>query len=614
VQQSIPSIFFERANTLGSAIAVKYKEGRSPYRDLSWTEFSRMVKEMAAGLVALGFNAESCAAILSQTSHLWTASDLSIISAGGVSVPIYPTSSQADIEYILSNSASAFVFVQNEALLNKVLSVKESLTELKKIILLSPPSGGKSLSELSVEPDLVIGLEELQEAGRQQLQETPEIVTQRYEAINASNPVTIIYTSGTTGTPKGVTLTTDNILGVLSDLPNVIPVNSSSVYLAFLPLSHVFERIAGELYWIHSGGTCAYAEGIEHVGRNMAEIQPTMILTVPRVLDRIYAKVKSGIDGGSANSRKLIYWAIEVGKEVVRTRLQKQEPSKALQVKQWVAEKLVLKKLRARIGEKLELVVSGGAPATREVIEFFNAIGIDTIEGYGLTETTAPATVNPRKLTKPGTVGIALPSVELKIAEDGEIMIKGPGVFSGYYKNDEATEAAFTDGWFHSGDIGTIDSEGYLTITDRKKDLIVNSAGKNIAPQRIEAILKRIPLISQAIVFGDKQKHLVSLLTLDETVTTQLAHEQNWTFESYEKLLEHPLLKQHLRKEINNLSGDLAEYERIRKFSILPHELSVESGELTATLKVKRNVIKEKYQSLIQSLYKDDDALVSSKR
>jgi long-chain acyl-CoA synthetase len=279
-----------------------------------------------------------------------------------------------------------------------------------------------------------------------------------------------------------------------------------------------------------------------------------------------------------------------------------------------LAERLVFQKLRARIGRRLRLVVSGGAPATREVIEFFNAIGIPTLEGYGLTETTAPVSVNLLSKGKPGTVGPALPSVQIKTAEDGEIMIKGPGVFKGYFKAEEPTKEAFdAEGWFHTGDIGTIDDDGYLKITDRKKDLIVNSAGKNIAPQKIEAILRTVPIISQAIVFGDKRKTLVALLTLDEHATSELAHEKGWTFSSFEQLTIMPQLKKYLQAELGERSRKLADYERVRNFHILSHELSVEKGELTATLKVKRNEVAKNYREQIDKLYKEE-SLVGSNR
>ena len=616
MDQTLASIFFKRTAQLSAAPAVRFKEGRAPYRDLSWSEFGRLVEEMAFGLACLGVKAGSSAAIVSQTSHLWVASDLAIIANGAISVPVYPTSSQADLRFILANSASQVVFVQNESLLKKVLSVHEQLPNLTKVVLLSSPSQGRSLTELGLDTEIVIGLEELQELGRERRMVEPSLIEERMAAVELADPATIIYTSGTTGTPKGVILSHANIVSVLEDLTQVIPVSEHDVYLSFLPLSHVFERICGEFYWMHSGGVCAFAEGIESVGKNMAETQPSMILVVPRVLDRIYAKVKSGIQGASGRARQLIEWALKVGKEIVEHKAEGKTPRPGLTAKHWLAERLVFRKLRARIGKNLRMVVSGGAPATPEVIEFFNAIGISTLEGYGLTETTAPVSVNRHGKVKIGTVGPALPSVQVKIAEDGEILIKGPTVFNGYFKADALTAAVFEEGWFHSGDIGVIDGDGYLKITDRKKDLIVNSAGKNIAPQRVEAVLKTLPHVTQAIVFGDRKKHLVSILTLEEQAVTEFAHDQGWNFKGYQELVQLPNLRQFLRSEINERSASLADYERVRNFAILPADLSVEAGELTATLKIKRNVVREKYRELVESLYREEDApaLVSSAR
>ncbi|MGH9552317.1 MAG: AMP-dependent synthetase/ligase, partial [Terriglobales bacterium] len=290
----------------------------------------------------------------------------------------------------------------------------------------------------------------------------------------------------------------------------------------------------------------------------------------------------------------------------IRARASGRPLSPGLRAKLWLAEKLVFQKMRQRIAPRLRLIVSGGAPATPHVIEFFNAVGICTLEGYGLTETAAPANVNHEKKVKIGSVGPALPSVKVRIADDGEILLKGGSIFSGYHKNEEATKDAFEDGWFKTGDIGVLDEDGYLRITDRKKDLIINAAVKNIAPQRIEAVLKTVPHVTQAVVFGDKQKHLVALITLDEHAATEFAREKNWQFESYEDLAHNPDLNKFLRKEIQLRSGQLADYEQVRRFSILPEDLSVEEGELTATLKVKRNVIARKYDQLVQSLFREE--------
>ncbi|HEY9869405.1 MAG TPA: long-chain fatty acid--CoA ligase [Candidatus Obscuribacterales bacterium] len=617
MQQTLASVFCQRVSTMGDRVAVRYKEGRSPYRDLTWKEFGRMVTEMAFGLASLGIERGSRAAIMSGTSHLWTAADLSIIVAGGVSVPIYPTSSQADVRHILTNSSASIVFVANEALLNKLLPVVDDLPELKKIVLMSPPANGKSLSELDVDSGRVLGIEELQELGRCHIVEKPKLIEERLAAGQASDPVTVIYTSGTTGVPKGVLLTHANILSVLEDLTHVLPISSQEVYLSFLPLSHVFERVCGEFYWLHSGGACAFAEGIEHVAKNMAEVEPSMILVVPRVLDRIYAKVKSGINGASPRARRLIEWALGVGEEIVRHAAEDRRPRPGLVAKHWLAERLVFRKLRARIGKNLRLIVCGGAPATPEVILFFNAIGITTLEGYGLTETAAPLTVNRINKIKPGTVGSALPSVSLKIAADGEILVKGPTVFGGYFKDEQATAEVFEDGWFRTGDIGVLDADGYLTITDRKKDIIVNSAGKNVAPQRVEAVLKTLPLVSQAIVFGDKRKHLVALLTLDEQAALEFARERSWPQQDFAQLASSAELMSFLRRELNEKGRDLADHEKVRNFAVLPAELSIEKGELTATLKIKRSIVAQHYKDLIEGLYREQEAptpLVSSKR
>jgi long-chain acyl-CoA synthetase len=411
-------------------------------------------------------------------------------------------------------------------------------------------------------------------------------------------------------------LTHDNILTVLDDLPTCIPLLETEIYLSYLPLSHVFERICGEFYWIHSGGVCAFAEGLEHMPKNMAEVKPSMLIMVPRVLEKVYSKIKNGIDGAKGTSKVLIEWAVSVGKELHATISNGNQPGYFLNLKYRLADKLVLSKLREKINGNLRMIISGGAPANREVIEFFNAIGILTVEGYGLTETAAPISVHRPNQIKPGTVGPKIDSIEVKIADDGEILVKGPTIFKGYYKAEEATKEVFSDGWFHTGDIGVFDNHGHLKITDRKKDLIVNSSGKNIAPQRIESILKTVNIITQVVIFGDKRKSLVALITLDEQLTIELARERSWNFKDFEDLCGDANLKQFIKTEIGKCSGELADYERVRNFQILRKDLSVEGGELTATLKVKRNVVRDKYKSTIEALYKEEEApaLVGSGR
>ncbi|MBK9144017.1 MAG: long-chain fatty acid--CoA ligase [Candidatus Melainabacteria bacterium] len=595
MRHNLASIFRCRVKEMGDRPAFIYKPDRkSAYTQLSWTGLGERAENLAFGLAELGLEVDGKAAIFSATSHYWVLADLAILSNGAVSVPIYPTSSLSDIEYILNNSEAQIVFVQNKRLLAKIEGLKERIPHLKVAILM----------EESGDPETHT-VESVERLGRDRRAAHPELVYRRCESRERRDLATIIYTSGTTGTPKGVPLTHSNIMAVMEDLQGVLPVTENDIYLSYLPLSHVFERVCGEYYWLHSGGACAFAEGIEYMAKNMGEVNPSMILVVPRVLDRIYTKVKSGIEGASGRSRQLIEWSIEVGRQMVEHRATGEKPRQALRLKHWLAERVVLKKLRQRIGPNLRLIVSGGAPATREVLGFFNAIGISTLEGYGLTETAAPLSVNPSHRVKLGTVGATLPSVQARLSDDGEILVKGPTICSGYYKNEQGTAEAFEDGWFKTGDIGTIDSDNYITITDRKKDIIVNSAGKNIAPQRIEAIIKTVPLVNQSVVFGDKRKHLVALICLDEQAAMEYARENGWPCQTFEEVARSAEIYDYLKKELRMRSGSLADYEQVKRFAVLEKELSVEAGELTATLKIKRNAVARNYADLVNALYED---------
>jgi long-chain acyl-CoA synthetase len=607
---TLGKMFLDRAQTLGSKVAVQFKEGRGEYQSVSWQDFRALVREIAFGLAAFGLKPRAAVGIFSPTSHLWVAADVGTILNGAFSVPLYPNSSVTDVEHILNNSEASFVFVCGEPLLAKVLQVRSELPLLKKVIYITPLNGGRSIDEIrqnnALSSDYLLSLQELRELGKPLAQKQPTLIDDRVNSAKLDDIATIIYTSGTTGAPKGVPITHNNAVSLLVTLPPMLPLYESDVYLSYLPLSHVFERVCGEFYWLYHGGTNAFAESIENMAKNLAEVQPSYLLAVPRVLDRVYAKVKSGIEGASGRARTLIEWSIAVGVEIMQLQAEGKPIRPALKIKHWLAEKLVFRKLRDRIGKNLRFIICGGAPATPTVLEFFNAIGIPTLEGYGLTETTAPTNCNRPNKIKLATVGPVMDTVEMKIAEDGEILVRGESIFNGYFKDEEATKEAFADGWFKTGDIGHLDHEGYLKITDRKKDIIVNSAGKNVAPQRVENTLRTIPQISQIIVFGDKRKHLVGLITLDENGTVELARDKGWPFETFEQLCDSRELRQYLKKEIELRSSKLAECELVRNFSILKQDLSIDSGELTATLKVKRSVVAKKYQDKINALYKDE--------
>ena len=602
---NLSELFLTQAEASGQSPSIQFKENRASYKSMTWAELNTLVMEMAYGLAANGLGPGDAVGIFAPTSHLWVAADLATICNGAVSVPLYPNSSLTDIQHILNNSGASMAFVSGESLLKRLLQAKEELPSLRKIFYIPPLSDSKIPADIT-RSGLLTSINNLRDDGKPLAAKEPDLIKKRAAAIDRDSIATIIYTSGTTGTPKGVPLTHGNILSVLCDLPDIIPLNAQDIYMSYLPLSHVFERVCGEFYWIFSGCTCAFAESIEHMAKNLGEVQPTIMLVVPRVLDRIYTKVKNGIETAGDRKKQLIKWAVGVGSEMTRLRSEDKPISITFKLKHWLAEKLVFAKLRDRIGNRLKRIISGGAPATPESIEFFNAVGITVLEGYGLTETSAPSNVNRVGKIKIGSVGPCLPCVQLKIAEDGEILLKGPSIFKGYFKDEKATAEAFVNGWFKTGDIGTVDRDGYLKITDRKKDLIINSAGKNIAPQRVENVLKTIPHVSQVVVFGDKRKHLIALFTLDQEGAFEMANEKGWRFISFEELRSSSHFNRYLKEEINSRSRNLAEYEVVRNFAVLPEDLAVENGELTATLKVKRNVVAQKFANVIDTLYRDD--------
>jgi long-chain acyl-CoA synthetase len=594
---NIPKMFFDRAASMGNSLAILYKDGSPEFKKMEWDKLTELCTNVAFGLLHMGVSPQDRVVIFAPNSYKWMACDIGILSIGGVSVPIYPTSSAQDVDYILHNCEASVAFVCGNQQLGKLLA--SSFPGLRKIIILDK---GFEYDKEKLDSSC-ISFDDLVANGAALAAQSPELLKQRIDNIKQDDLATLIYTSGTTGTPKGAMLTHGNILSVLSDIATIITVETHEVYLSYLPLSHVFERVAGEFYWIHSGGTFAIAESVEKFPRDFTEAQPSMLLVVPRILDRIHTKIYCNIKKASLATQLLAQWALGVGNKVVEAKSSGKDLGPWLRLQYYVAEQVVLKKIRNKIGTRLKLIVSGSAPALPEVIKFFNAVGICTLEGYGLTETTAPATVNKPDDIKLGSVGTTLKSVELKLAHDDEILVRGPSVFVGYYKNETETDKVFKDGWFHTGDIGKIDTQGHLTITDRKKDLIINAAGKNIAPQKIQALLNEIPIVFQSIVFGDRQKCLIALFTLDEVRAMELAQELGWAVADFKQLCQSKELKQYLKQQINERNKNLADYEKIRQFTVLPQGLSVEEGELTPTMKVKRAVVAERYSDLINSLY-----------
>jgi long-chain acyl-CoA synthetase len=566
------------------------------WRPWSSDQFRTAVEELSMGLRALGVEKGDRVAILSENRPEWAIADLAVLTAGAVDVPIYSTLTPAQVKYILEDSQAKVAFVSNVAQARKVAEVRAQLPLLKHFIRMAP---GPDF------PEGFVALDEVREKGRPALAADPQAVRARAAEVKADELATLIYTSGTTGDPKGVMLVHSNIVSNVAGARQVFNVfDNDDVALSFLPLCHIFERMAGYYMMLDVGATIAYAESVDAVPANMAEVRPTVMCSVPRLYEKMYARVQEKVAGDPPARQKIFRWAMGVGRRLFRHRWERTSPSLLDRARAVAADKLVFGKIRARTGGRLKLFVSGGAPLSREINEFFGAVGLQILEGYGLTETSPVITCNRPDRFKPGTVGMPLPGVEVNIAADGEILTRGPHVMKGYYNKPQATaEAIDGEGWFHTGDVGVIDADGFLTITDRKKDLIVTSGGKNIAPQPIENVLKASPLIGEVVMIGDRRNFPSALVVPNFEALEKWAREKGLPSSSREELVQRPEVVALYDQTVRDLTPHLANFERIKKVALLTREFTLEAGELTPTLKVKRRVIEQKYKDVIDRIY-----------
>ncbi|NLC77028.1 MAG: long-chain fatty acid--CoA ligase [Clostridia bacterium] len=597
---TLGAMFFNRVDKYQNHPALRFKKDGA-WHDITWTEFGNRVEKVANGLLALGIDPGDRVAILSENRPEWAMADLGIISVQGIVVPIYHTNKAKQIEFILQDSAAKVLFVSKPALLKEVLEVRKNLEHLGRIVLMD------SDHSLDIPKD-VMSFQELLELGADYQVNNEGKVRELYTTAKEDDLVSFVYTSGTTGNPKGVMLSHKNFLSNVKSTSSLVEVKPHEVALSFLPLSHVLERMAGYYLILYNGGIIAYAEGVNEVVKNLPEVKPNVMVSVPRLYEKMYAGILNAIDEGSPLKKKIFLWAVEVGKEWFYTHLEKRSPSAALRIKHSIADKLVYAKLRELTGGQLRFFVSGGAALAKDINEFFHAVGLPILEGYGLTETAPVLTVNTFEHLRLGTVGRAIPGVTLKIAEDGEILAKGPNVSRGYYNRPDATAESFKDGWFYTGDVGVIDEDGFLSITDRKKDIIVTSGGKNVAPQNIEGLLGTDAFISQAVVFGDKQKYLAALIIPDFQVLTNYAKENGISYSNNRDLIGNPKVVELYNTRIKEVIKDLPSYEQIKKFALLPEEFSQETGELTPSLKVRRKFVAEKYADILSGLFESDVA------
>jgi long-chain acyl-CoA synthetase len=587
--QTVPEVLLNRVSATPNNTAYSYPAG-SGWKTVSWKEFGEQVKQIAMGLKSLGLDPEQRVAILCGTRYEWVACDMGILCAAGATTTIYPSSLPDDCAYIISDSETVYCFAENEEQVKKLMSVKVQMPTLKKIIVIDGKASGDGF---------VITLEELQALGKPATQAEYEAVT---KLAKNDGIATLIYTSGTTGRPKGVILTHDCWVyegEAINEMKLLVP---EDVQFLWLPLAHSFGKVL-ESAQLAIGFHTAIDGRVDKIVENLGVVKPTFVAAVPRIFEKVYNKVVEGAKKGGGLKYSIFKWAFEVGREVSKLRQAGQEPSGLLAMKNNLATKLVFSKLQDRFGGRLRYFVSGSAPLSRDMAEFFHSAGILILEGYGLTESSAASFVNQPKGFAFGTVGPPVPGTTLKIAEDGEILIKGRGIMRGYHNKPEATAECLKDGWLLTGDIGELDSAGRLKITDRKKDLIKTSGGKYVAPQNIEGKFKMsCPYVSNALVHGNNRNFCVLLIALDPEAIMEWA-KNNGVAGGYEQVVKDPRTHALIKPFVQDLNKGLASYESIKNFAILPKDLTLEAGDLTPSLKVKRKAVETKYKDVLEGFY-----------
>ncbi len=601
-------------HAVSGGVAFRYREN-DIYHDVSYRELYQRVASCGLGLRSLGISAGDRVGITSENRLEWVIADFACTSIGIVDVPIFPVLTDEQLTYIFSNAGVTAVICSNAFQLRKVISDVEGIPSLRHIIVMETDAiekvaPARRIERASGEVITIFSLDEVCSRGAETERADPKAFQELVDKVDPDDLLTLIYTSGTTGSPKGVMLTHNNLVSNIKSAGAVIPINSDDIALSYLPLCHAFERMAGFYTCFALGATIAFAENIDRLVTNLAEVRPTLMTTVPRFLERFRARVEAKTRKDPERNQKIYAWAVDVGRTWFEKMEKKGKVGPLLTAKHALADKLVFSKIRARTGGRLRFFISGGAPLSRDIGSYFVAAGMPVVEGYGLTETSPVISANPGSRQKLGTVGIPIPGVEVVIAEDGEILARGENVMRGYYNDPIGTREVIDDRDFlHTGDIGEFDEDGFLRITDRKKHLFVSSGGKNIAPGPIEERLSTLPFVAQVMLLGDDLPYLAALIVPDfEAVADGLrlighAPVDPTTEEGRRELAGSAAVEEWMLQEIKDLQRDSAAFERVRKIEILPEEFTVENGMMTPTLKVKRKVVHARFIDEIRALY-----------
>jgi long-chain acyl-CoA synthetase len=594
--QTIADLIPRSAAGHAEQVAVRYKR-EGAWHDVSYTQLADIVQEIGLGLIDVGIEAGERVCILANTRPEWSYADMGATSAGAVVVPIYQTNSPEECLWVISDSAACAIVCEDDEQLAKIAAIRDQIPNVRTIIVIDPPAVASSTNGAAALE--TITLEQVRERGRGR---SPEELDARRAAVRPDDPFTFIYTSGTTGPPKGCVLTHGNYRSIIDMVSEAGEISSDEVIYLYLPLAHSFALLV-QLAVFDLGGTLAYFGGdTKQIIPELLEIKPTYLPSVPRVFEKIYTLAHGAIEAQPPEERKRAQEAIALGIKV-RDMISRGEPvPDELAGPFEEADEALFKNVRGIFGGRVRHATSGAAPIAKEILEFFWACGVPVLEGYGMTETATAATTSTVESHRFGTVGRALPGVELKIADDGEILIKGPNIFSGYHNHPPTSFGAVEDGWLHTGDLGSIDEDGYLSITGRKKDIIITAGGKNLTPANIENDLKQCRWISQAVMHGDQRPYPVVLITLDEEEIPIFAREHDLP-QDIASLASDPTVRALIQAEIDRVNAKYAQVEQVKRFVILDHDLSQATGELTPTLKVKRNVVNERYAELFDSLY-----------
>jgi long-chain acyl-CoA synthetase len=601
--ETIPQLFRQRVAELGDAPMMRQKD-LGIWRAYSWNEVATIVGEIGAGLVKLGFEPGEVASVLANTRREWVWCDLAVLTMGGVCNGVYPTDSSSQLQFLSQDSATVYLFVENEEQLDKYLEVREQLPAVRKVIYFED-EGLKGLDDPQV-----MSLEALRALGREHLKANSTLVEERIATRSAQDLAILVYTSGTTGKPKGAMISHENLCSVLASLSKSIfaglPMGGERV--AFLPLCHIAERMIGEYIPIMRKSVTNFVENPETVFENLREVQPHIFFAVPRVWEKIYSQVMITISEAGTLQKAAYAWALSVGSAVYKARSENRSPGLWLSLANAIARFAVINNVRRMIGlERVQLALTGAAPIAPDLIRWYQALGIPLGEGWGMTETTAGGSFNPRDRAKPGTIGLPGPGVQMRIAPGtNEILLRGQNVIMGYLNQPEKTrETIDAEGWLHTGDVGRVDEEGYFTITDRMKDIIITAGGKNVTPSEWENELKFSPYVTDAVIIGDKRPFLTALIMIDQENVEKFAQDRDVPFTNYASLTRAHEVQQLIQGEIDRVNTKFARVEQVKKFRLLETQLTAEDEELTPTMKLKRSFVQQKYTDLIEAMYKD---------